>query len=104
MSLADDFKTFCDNIELDNLSDMEKTTGDIAKKLNNHYYNLDGDTDSHMYIVGSVGRGTAIAGSSDLDILFDLPSDVYKKYDDYESNGQSALLQDVKRCPQREIS
>lgn len=96
MSLANDFKTFCNNIRLDNLSDMERTAGDIARKLNNHYYDLDGDAESHMYIVGSVGGGTAITGSSDLDILFDLPDSVYKQYDAYESNGQSALIQDVK--------
>ena len=96
MSLPNDFRMFCDNIQLDNLSDMEKTTGDIAKKLNNHYYDLDGDSESHMYIVGSVGRKTAIAGSSDLDILFDMPNSVYTKYNNYDSNGQSALLQDVK--------
>lgn len=87
MSLPNDFRMFCDNIQLDNLSDMEKTTGDIAKKLNNHYYDLDGDSESHMYIVGSVGRKTAIAGSSDLDILFDMPNSVYTKYNNYDSNG-----------------
>lgn len=64
---------------------------------------------SHLYIVGSVGRKTAIKGSSDLDILFDLPSDTYKKFDAYESNGQSALLQEVKkflqeRYPKTDIS
>ena len=61
------------------------------------YYNLTDEKEEHMYIVGSVGRNTAISGNSDLDILFDLPESVYKKYDDYEGNGQSALLQDVKK-------
>ena len=88
---------------------MEKTAGEIAKKLNKHYYDLDGDTATHMYIVGSVGRQTAIKGSSDLDILFDLPSDVFTQYDNYSSNGQSALIQDVKavlqeRYPKTDIS
>lgn len=88
---------------------MKSTAGEIAKKLNNHYYDIAGDTDSHMYIVGSVGRCTAIAGSSDLDLLFDLPDETYKKYDNYDSNGQSALLQDVKkvlaeRYPNTDIS
>lgn len=88
---------------------MEKTAGEIAKKLNKHYYELDSDTSSHLYIVGSVGRQTAIKGSSDLDILFDLPQSVYTKYNNYTSNGQSALLQDVKavlqeRYPKTDIS
>ena len=96
MSLKDDFQTFINNLEPTNISDMETTVGEIAKKLNNYYYNLTGDTSSHMYIVGSVGRTTAIKGVSDLDIIFDLPNSKYKQYDDYESNGQSALLQEVK--------
>ena len=100
MSLSKDFENFCKAIRLDNLSDMESTAGDIAKKLNNYYYELDGDSESHMYIVGSIGRKTAIAGSSDLDILFNLPNSVYKKYDNYKSNGQSALIQDVKKAVQ----
>lgn len=90
------FDVLCSNIELDNFDEMEKSSKSIAKKLNSVYYDLDNDDTSHLYIVGSVGRKTAIKGSSDLDILFDLPSDTYKKFDAYESNGQSALLQEVK--------
>lgn len=81
---------------MDNLDDMEKSAGEIAKKLNSHYYELDKDSSSHLYIVGSVGRSTAVKDSSDLDIIFDLPSSVYKRFDEYETNGQSALLQEVK--------
>ena len=109
IALGSDFKSFCKSILLDNRDDMESTAGEIAKKLNKHYYDIDSDSSSHMYIVGSVGRETAIKGSSDLDILFDLPEDVYSKYDGYSSNGQSALLQDVKavvqeRYPKTDIS
>lgn len=96
MSLEDDFQIFINNLEPTNITAMETTVGEIAKKLNNHYYDLTGDTTSHMYIVGSVGRTTSIKGVSDLDILFDLPNEVYKKYDDYESKGQSSLLQEVR--------
>lgn len=60
MSLKNDFKILCQNIELNNLPDMETTAGEIAKKLNKHYYNLDNDTDSHLYIVGSVGRSDIV--------------------------------------------
>ena len=96
MSLSSDFSSFCSDIEIDNLSTLETTAGEITKKLNKHYYKLDKDTSSHLYIVGSVGRKTAIKGSSDLDIIFALPDEVYKKYDAYESGGQTALLQEVK--------
>ena len=86
------FDVLCSNLELDNFEEMEKSAKSIAKKLNSVYYNEDGDDTSHLYIVGSVGRQTAIKGSSDLDILFDLPVDTYKKFDAYESKGQSSLL------------
>lgn len=96
MSLENDFTTFIGILKPTNISEMETTVGEIAKKLNNNYYDLDGDKKSHMYIVGSVGRETAIKGVSDLDILFDLPSKKFKQYDAHDSNGQSALLQEVK--------
>lgn len=96
MSIKDDFKTFCENIQPITITSMETRVGDIAKKLNKSYYDLESDAYTHMYIVGSVGRETAIKGVSDLDIIFDLPNETYKKFDDYESNGQSALLQEVK--------
>lgn len=94
--MSSDYSSFCDNITVKNFEDMKTTTDNIAKKLNEVYYGLSGDTESHMYIVGSVGRKTAVDGNSDLDILFDMPNDIFKKYDAYESNGQSSLLQDVK--------
>ena len=79
MSLETDFEIFIGNLEPTNISEMEITVGEIAKKLNKNYYNLDSDKISHMYIVGSVGRGTAIKGVSDLDILFDLSQLKYLK-------------------------
>jgi len=97
LALKEDFETFCSNIQLDNRSDMETSAGEIAKKLNKHYYDLDKDTYSHLYIVGSVGRQTAIKDSSDLDIIFDLLTSVYDRFNAYETNGQSALLQEVKQ-------
>lgn len=96
MSLYEDFETFCKNIQLNNLEDMLKTTKSLARKLNVHYHHLDTHSGLHMYIVGSVGRNTAISGNSDLDLIFDMPKEIYTKYDNYDSNGQSALLQDVK--------
>ena len=91
MDTPEIFKSFCTEIELDNFDDMTSTAGEIAKKLNKHYYELDKDETSHLYIVGSVGRKTAVKNSSDLDIIFDLPDSIYKKYDAYTSNGQSSL-------------
>jgi hypothetical protein len=66
------------------------------------------ETDHSLY-AGSYGRGTAIRGFSDLDMIFVLPTNLYFKYNNYLYNGQSALLQAVKnsiikKYPQTAIS
>lgn len=109
MSLENDFETFIGNLEPTNIGEMETTVGEIAKKLNKNYYDVEGDKTSHVYIVGSIGRETAIKGVSDLDILFDLPDEVFKKFDAYKEKKQSSLLQEVKnvlkeRYPNTDIS
>lgn len=93
--IKDDFNVFCNNIKLDNFENMQTTVKGITKKLNKHYYDID-DEESNMYIVGSVGRTTAIKNTSDLDILFDLPKSVYNRINDNEGNKQTQLLQEVK--------
>lgn len=103
MSLNAKFSDFCKSIELDS-TDMLKSASEIAKKLNKEYYGLDSEGNKHMHVVGSVGRKTAIKGSSDLDLLFVLPKATYDKYNGYESNGQSALLQEVKSVLQARYS
>ena len=47
MTTESAFSTFCEAIKLKNLAEMEKTVGEIAKKLNEKYYNVKGDTSSH---------------------------------------------------------
>ena len=51
---------------------------------------------SHSLQVGSYGRGTAIHGTSDVDMIFQLPNSLRARYSRYRSNGQSALLQAVR--------
>lgn len=43
-----------------------------------------------------MGRETSIKGESDIDIIYELPDEVFKKFDDNEGNSQSQLLQEVK--------
>lgn len=94
--LGENFATYCDQIKVNNLDEINTTIGEIAKKLNTEYYDIECDKTANMYIVGSLGRGTAIKGSSDVDLIFDLPKEVFDKFDSYDSNGQSALLQEIK--------
>lgn len=104
--ISNDFEKFCESIVFDD-SLVAKSISEIFKKLNNSYYDIDSTTE-HGYVVGSLGRKTAVKGCSDIDVIFDLPKSVFKKYDNYESNGQSKLLQEVKnilleRYPRTEI-
>ncbi|EIL5477575.1 nucleotidyltransferase [Listeria monocytogenes] len=65
----------------------------INNKLCDTYY---ARRENKSIIVGSVGRGTAINKTSDYDVIFKLPKDIYLKFDRYKGNGQSSLLYEVK--------
>ena len=96
MGLADWFSTFCSNIQVQNRSVISTRYKNITRRLNTDFWNTTSDT-SHSLYVGSYGRNTAIEGFSDLDMIFRLPPSVYQQYDKYKGNGQSALLQAVKK-------
>ena len=96
MEVKVEFSKFLENLVLQKEEEMLTTFKGVVKKLNQIYWDSDSEKD-HAVQVGSYGRSTAIDGSSDLDMLFILPDDLYKQYDEHENNGQSALLQDVKK-------
>lgn len=98
MSLSKEFKDYCNDIQItsEEAEKWMKRLEAITKRLNKKYYDSTSSRD-HMLVVGSIGRDTAIHGVSDWDCIFSLPQEVYKKFDDYETNGQSALLQEVKK-------
>ena len=97
MTVAENFKAFRDRYIIG--AELEGTISNrykrITKQLNKDFRNSESETANSIY-VGSYGRNTAALGVSDLDIAFILPNQVYAKYDAYQSNGQSALLQAVK--------
>lgn len=95
MNPKETFKAFFNNIRMKDVTEYENDLGGVIKKLNQHYHDSN-DAKSNRVIVGSVGRGTAVDGCSDLDVIFKMPSEEYSRYDNREGNGQSALLQDVK--------
>ena len=76
------------------LDDINTSLEGIAKKLNQKY--CDNSTTDNYLIVGSMGRNTSIKGESDIDAIYELPYEVFEKFDDYESNGQSQLLNEIR--------
>lgn len=104
MSVGDNFKTFCSNLRMsDNtVSTIRNRYHQITKRINLDYYGSNSETNYSLY-VGSYGRGTEIF-TSDIDMIVQLPYDTYDKFNKYSSNGQSALLQEVKQVLQKTYS
>jgi hypothetical protein len=97
MSVSDNFKAFRSNYLIPSATvvTISYRYKRITKQLNKDFWSTESET-SHSLYVGSYGRDTAANGVSDLDVAFSLPYSVYQKYDAYQTNGQSALLQAVK--------
>lgn len=94
MQVKDDFNEFISNLQIDNFDDINTSLEGIAKKLNQKYY--DNSTTDNYLMVGSMGRNTSIKGESDIDVIYELPDEVFERFDDYESNGQSQLLNETR--------
>lgn len=74
-----------------------KYTG-VCQKLYSHYYDGEYD-DGKKYLFGSYKTKTNVrplTEDQDVDVLFKIPQSTYDKFDKYESNGQAALLQEMR--------
>lgn len=85
-----------EKISAEQRSDISYRYKRITKAINREFWDSESETE-HSFYVGSYGRGTAI-DTSDIDILIELPRDVYNQYDAHKGNGQSRLLQAVKNA------
>lgn len=68
----------------------------VTKAINKEFWNSTSDT-LHSIYVGSYGRNTAI-DTSDIDILVELPSSLFDRYNNLSGNSQSRLLQAVRNA------
>lgn len=102
MGVAENFRAFRAKylIPADTVGSISRRYKRITKQLNKDFWNTESET-AHSLYVGSYGRDTAANGVSDLDVAFTLPNSVYQKYNAYSGNGQSALLQDVRKSIER---
>ena len=92
MSIADDFKSFLDNIKVDNAGTISLRYGEITSALNKKFRDTESKTANSLQ-VGSYGRWTAIKGISDLDMIYIVPAG---EWDTYKDGGHYALLRDTK--------
>jgi hypothetical protein len=104
MSVSDYFSEFNKNLLIGstvegNISSRYKQ---ITKRLNQDFYGSESDTNHSMY-VGSYGRSTDIV-TSDIDMIFILPSGLLAQYNAWQTNGQSGLLQAVAKSLQKTYS
>ena len=101
MSVSEYFETFCSNLRMSDgvVEKIRKRYHSVVQRINLDYWNSNSDSNHGLY-VGSYGRGTEI-WTSDIDILVQLPDKVYEKFDNYSDNGQSDLLQEVKKVLQK---
>jgi len=104
MSVSDYFMTFCDNLRMPDctVNSIQMRYHQITKRINLDYRGSQSDTAYSLY-VGSYGRGTEIY-TSDIDVLVQLPYWVYDKFNKYQGNKQSALLQEVRGVLQKTYS
>lgn len=104
MDVSEKFKAFCSNILIsdENVENISCRYKRITKQLNKDFWNSESDQYHSLY-VGSYGRGTETR-TSDIDMIFELPSKKYHQYNDYKGNGQSALLQEVKKSIEKTYS
>jgi hypothetical protein len=102
-SVATRFENFLSNISLTaaNREDAKVKYDGVAGKLHSHYYPTTTYNGSTKLLIGSYGKGTAVRPPRDVDVRFLMPAATFKRYDDYIGNGQSQLLQDIKRILQQ---
>ncbi len=103
-TVAAAFEQFCKNLRFsdDALSKISTRYHSITKRINADYWETSSDSVHGLY-VGSFGRDTEIF-TSDIDMLVQLPYSTYEKFDAYSSNGQSFLLQEVKKVIEKTYS
>jgi len=96
-SVGTRFNTFLSNLELTStqIDDAKTKYNGVCTCLHDNYFRTS-YTGSSKLLVGSYGKNTAIAPPTDIDVLFCMPSSEFTRYDSYNGNGQSQLLQDIK--------
>ena len=102
------FKTFIFNITLTaaQSEDVQTKYTGVCEKLYNKYYSGKYD-EGCKFLFGSYKTKTNVrplTEDQDVDVLFKIPTETFEKFDAYGSNGQSALLQEVRATLQEKYT
>ena len=100
MSISANFNMFCNQLEI---SEKKKSIitlryNSISKKLNNDFWNI--NTNYGGIYVGCYGRETANDGVKEIDMIFEMPSNLLSTYDACGGKCQVRFLEDVCRSIQ----
>lgn len=68
---------------------------DCEAALSAHYH-PGAPVGSHVTLIGSIAKSTAVSPVADADGVFHMPAGTHTRFDSYTGNGQSALLQEVR--------
>lgn len=99
MGIQNQFEEFYENIKLTpaQKDDAKIKYNGVCKVLHDYYYpdiEYDGST---KLLIGSYGKGTNIRPPRDIDVVFKMPPEKFRQYDDNTTNKQAQLLQDIRR-------
>jgi len=91
------FDQFIDKIGVpqSRIDDGIRKQAGIRNCLNKHYWAIPSETANSM-MIGSWAKSMISGSSSDIDLLFLLPAEVYFNYEGRSGNKQSQLLQEVR--------
>lgn len=97
MKVNERFDKLLVNLKLtqDQIDDGIRKHSGVRNCLNQAYWGENSDS-AHSMLIGSWGKHTRIRPPRDIDILFELPSSVYERFQQRSGNKQSQLLQEVK--------
>lgn len=94
-TVADKFQAFLDNIAIEHNDFIVETFRTIARHMNNAYWGNRSDT-RNAHFIGSYGRGTAIKGVANINILVELPQRVQKRLEVWQQKAPRVLIEEVR--------
>jgi Second Messenger Oligonucleotide or Dinucleotide Synthetase domain len=91
------FRQLHANLQLtpDQVEDGNTKYRGVVAALNRHYWGISSET-HHRELVGSWAKGTPVRPPRDVDLVFQLPIEVYHRFEQRTGNKQSQLLQELR--------